>query len=262
MTNLSPVNIVLSGFNSQFTLSTSGKIPSISQVATSDATIQLTFSVPATVLQQTFFYRTDNFITSDASFVYYYVDMSRWPDAGQSLNPQNGTVVSGNYVENDNIGKDFLRNLAEQLFGTPLAVDLFTNENAIVTDISSNCGNVSNEIIALLTSIDKTSGTLDGISTDPSGNKYMTDIESQTNICREIFNGLISNAPTRFGNIKNDWAYNSGGIDDGFYKMPVLPGDNVSFQVSVSPSANQTTAIPTGRTSLSPRSYTVVLNAL
>lgn len=258
----SPVNIVLSGFNCQFTLSTSGKIPYITPSVTSDATIQLTFSVPATVLQQTFFYRTDNFITSDASFVYYYVDMSRWPDAGKSLNPQNGIVSSGFYVANDNIGKDFLRNLAEQLFGTPLAVDLFTNENAIVTDISSNCSDVSSKIIALLTSIDKTNGTLDGISTDSSGNKYMTDIESQTNICREIFNGLISIAPTRFGNIKEDWAYNAGGIDDGFYKMPILPGDDVSFQISVSPAANQTTAIPTGRTSLSSRSYTVILHAL
>lgn len=257
-----PVNIILSAMNSQFTLSTSGTIPSITQSVTSDATIHLTYSVPATVLQETFFYRTDQFITSDASFVYYYVDMSRWPGAINSLNPQNGTVVANSYVANDNVAKDFIRNLAEQLFGTYLGADLFTNETEVAVDISSNCDMIAGKIIALLTSIDKTNGTIVGISTDSSGNKYLNDDKSSSNICREIFNLLISTSPTRFENIKDDWAYNGTGVDDGYYKMPVLPGDNVSFQISIAPAANQATAIPTGRTSLSPRTYTVILHAI
>lgn len=257
-----PVNIVLSAMNSQFTLSTSGAIPSINQMATSDATIHLTYSVPATVLQETFFYRADEFITSDASFVYYYVDMSRWPGALNSLNPQNGTVVSNCYVANDDIAKDFMRNLAEQLFGTYLGADLFTNETEVAVDISLNCSTIAEEIIALLTSIDKTNGSIVGISTDSSGNKYMNDDRSSKNICREIFNELISNAPTRFENIKDNWPYNAGGVDDGFYKMPVLPGDNVSFRITIAPAANQATAVPTGRTSLASRTYTVILHAI
>jgi hypothetical protein len=256
-----PVNIILSAMNNQFTLSTSGSIPSITQMVTSDATIHLTYSVPATVLQETFFYRADQFITSDASFVYYYVDMSRWPGALNSLNPKNGTVMSS-YVANDDVAKDFMRNLAEQLFGTYLGADLFSNETDVAVDINLNCSNIANEIMALLTSIDKTNGSLVGISTDLSGNRYMNDNRSSKNICREIFNQLISNAPTRFENIKNNWAYNAGGVDDGFYKMPVLPGDNISFQITIAPSANQMTAIPTGRTSLASRTYTVILHAL
>lgn len=256
-----PVNFILTAMNSQFTLSTSAEIPANQLGNSSDATIHLTYSVPATVLQDTFFYRTDNYITSDASFVYHYVDMSKWPDALRTLNPQNGTVVSNCYVANDDIGMDFIRNLAEQLFGTYLAADIFTNETEVTADISNNCDMVAAAIISLLTSIDKTNGSLVGISTDSSGNKYMDDNTSSSNICREIFNQLITSDPTRLVDIKSNWQYNAG-IEDGFYRMPVLPDDNISFTMSIFPSPNQTIAIPTGPTSLVPRSYTIILHAV
>jgi hypothetical protein len=153
--------------------------------------------------------------------------------------------------------------LAEQLFGTSLAVDLFTNEDEVMAEISLQCSLIAGEIIALLTSIDKTDGSSVGISTDLSGNKYMADNNTTSrNICREIFNVLIATSPTRFSNIKTEWAYNGGDVDDGFYKIPVIPGDVISFQILVSPAANQASAIPTGVTSLMPRSYTVILHAI
>lgn len=256
------VNIVLTAFESSFTLSTSGAIPAVAPALTSDATIHLTFSVPATTLQNTFFYRTDQQITSDASFVYYYVDMSKWPDASTTLNPQNGTVVANSYAANDNIGKDFLRDLAKQLFGTPLAADLFTNEDEVVAEISLYCSLVAGEIVALLKSIDIKDGSFAGISIDSSGNKYMADNTSAQNISREVFNVLISNSPTRFDNIKTEWSYNGGVVDDGFYKMPIIPGDLISFKITVSPAPNQSSIIPTGPASLLPRSYTVILHAI
>ena len=256
-----PVNFILTAMNSLFSLSSPAEIPLRQIGNSSDATIHLTYSVPATVLQKTFFYRTDNYITSDASFVYHYVDMSYWPDALMTLNPQNGTVVSNCYVADDNIGRDFIRNLAEQLFGTYLAADIFTNETDLTADISNNCDMVAGAIISLLNSIDKTTGSFTGISTDSSGNKYMDDNTSSSNICREVFNQLITSDPTRFSDIKSNWEYNAG-IEDGFYKMPVVAGDDISFALAIFPAANQAIAVPTGNTTLVPRSYTIILHAV
>lgn len=253
------VNFVLTGLNSAFTLSSSSEIPNYQPASLmTDATITLSQGVSASDLQNTFFYRTDNPITTDASFVYYYVDTTKWSNQSTILNPKNGIVTAGGYVSNDNGSKDFLRDLARQLFGTYLAADLFTNEDAVVTDINLKFDTVASNVVALLTSIDKTSGSLSSMSTDEFGKKYLKDNTSTSNISRELFNQLITSAPARFVDIKTTHLYNS--VEDGFYKMPIMPGDKITFKVTISPSASQVAAVPTGLTSMTSRSYTVILN--
>ena len=250
------VNFVLTGLNSLIITSTSATISNYSQTFTSDATITLASSVPASVLQNTFYFRTDEAITSDASFVYYYVDVSKWPTASTILSPKNGVVTANGYVASDTVGKDFLRDLARQLFGTYLGSDLFTNEDSIITEMNTSCDEVGNTIVTLLTSIDKTSGVfVDGMSTDSSGNKFLKDNTSTSNISRELFNQLMTVAPGRFGNIILDYA-----TTDGFYRMPILAGDTLTFKLTIHPSAGQVVSVPTGPTVLNPRSYTVILN--
>ena len=252
------VNFVLSAFESSFTLSESATIPSQVLSLTTDATITLSTSVAASVLQNTFFIRSDEDITLDASFVYYYTDTSKWSNAQTVLNPKNGIVTSNGYVASDNVSKDFIRDLARQLFGTYLGADMFTNEDSVVTDINSKCDTVASTIMALLTSIDKTSGSFSGMSTDLSGAKYLKDNTSSSNISRELMNQLFSSAPSRFVNIKDNYKYNA--TEDGFYRLPILAGDTITFKLTLVPAAGQVSAVPTGPSSLNQRTYTVILN--
>jgi len=254
------VNFVLSAFESSFTLSESATIPSQVLSLTTDATITLSTSVAASVLQNTFFIRSDEDITLDASFVYYYTDTSKWSNAQTVLNPKNGIVTSNGYVASDNVSKDFIRDLARQLFGTYLGADMFTNEDSVVTDINSKCDTVASTIMALLTSIDKTSGdvSLRSMSTDSAGAKYMKDNTSSSNISRELMNQLFSSAPSRFVNIKDNYKYNA--TEDGFYRLPILAGDTITFKLTLVPAAGQVQAVPTGPSALNQRTYTVILN--
>jgi hypothetical protein len=251
------VNFVLTALNRQFQLSTGSTIPSYTPTLTSDAVITLNTSVSASVMQNTFFYRTDKDITLDASFVYFYVDSSQWTKKSTVLNPKNGVVTTNMYVSNDGVGKDFLRDLAKQLFGTYLGADLFTNEDSVITDVNAKCDDVATYAVALVNSIDKTVGTSTLLKTDLSGAKYLDDNVSTSNISRELFNQLMTSAPTRFNDAKLQ-KYNTE--EDGYYKLPIFQGDTITFKMTISPSTTQTTAVPTGPTALLSRSYTVVMN--
>jgi hypothetical protein len=112
--------------------------------------------------------------------------------------------------------------------------------------------------MALLTSIDKTSGTFSGMSTDAAGAKYLNDNTSSSNISRELMNQLFGAAPSRFVNIKDNYKYNA--TEDGFYKLPILAGDTITFKLTLVPAAGQVAAVPTGPTTLNERTYTVILN--
>jgi len=258
-----PINFYLQGLNEILTLSESANIPSYQlDDISSNATITLTNGVTAAELQNTFFYRTDEPIILDASYVSYYVDTTKWSNYNQTLNPWNGIVTVNPYVQGDNVGKDFLRDLAKQLFGTHLGVDMFTNEQAVYADISSRCDTVATTIITLLQSID-VSGTDTGLGQelDDSG-RYFNDNTSQSNISRELFNTMITNAPQRFADVSGS-RYNA--VEDGFYKIPFVNGDSISFKLTMFPSTEQDDAVPTrgaGTAALKARSYTVTLNVV
>jgi hypothetical protein len=254
------VNFILPALNSQISLSDSLVIPNYNPSITSDATITLSNGITVAQAQNAFFFRTDDPITLDASFVYYYVDTNQWANKAVVLSPKNGIVTSNGYVASDAVGKDFLRDLARQLFGTYLGADLFTNEDSVIADINSKCDTVATNLIALLSSIDKTSGTLSALQTDPSGNKYFNDNSTTSNISRELFNQLMTNATTRFSDIKTNYKKNA--TEDGIYRMPILAGDSITFKMTISPSSGQVTAVPTGPASLLNRTYTVILNVV
>ena len=252
------VNFVLSAFENSFQLSTAATIPSQTLSLTTDATLTLTASASAATLQETFFFRTDDPITIDASFVSYYTDTTKWAAAQSTLNPKNGTVTSNGYVASDNVSKDFIRDLAKQLFGTYLGADMFTNEDSVVTDINSKCDGVAVALMTLLNSIDKTVGTNGSLSTDSAGSKFLKDVSSSDNISRELLNQIMAAAPTRFVDIKTNYKYNE--TEDGFYRMPILTNDTITFKLTLSPAAGQLAAVPTGLATMNSRTYTVILH--
>jgi acyl dehydratase len=112
----------------------------------------------------------------------------------------------------------------------------------------------------LLRTIDKTNGSILGLHQDSSGNYYFRDNATTSNISRELFNEMITRAPHRFNDMTL-YAYNAG-INDGFYRLPILAGDTLSYKITIVSAAGQAAAVPTGRTSMDSRTYTVTLNII
>ena len=257
---MSAVNFVLSAFQSEFQLSTAAAIPDLSLSISGAATITLTADVPQAVLQSAFYFQTDDPITLDASAVHFFSDKAVWTSSQGDLNPKNGTVTTGQYVQSDNVSKDFIRDLADQLFGTYLGADLFTNEDAVVVDINAQCDVVAQNIATILSSIDVnyTTGTkLAGLISDASYGWYLDDNTSTSNIGRELFNQLMNTAPSRFVHVETDYKY---GANPGFYKMPIKQGDSISFNLTINAAPDQHTIVNTGVVGpLNARVYIVTL---
>jgi surface protein len=256
--NNNAVNFVVAAFDSQVQLTSSLQLPTASiNELNVDAHILLDATVLATDLQNTFFFQTDLPITGSDSFLYHYVDTTKWQNISTVVNPQNGKVLDG-FVSLDPIGKDFLRYLAQKLFGTYLGADLFINEDAVIAEIKTKCDEVAAHIVSLLNGVDLNQGVNVGLLRDSYQKLYMNDDQSSSeNICRELFNQISTQFPARFADIK---LYKYNETEDGFYKLPILAGDTISFKVTISPSVNQLTAVQTtSLTSIPDRIYEVKL---
>ena len=171
------------------------------------------------------------------------------------MNPMNGLVTSGYYGSNtsDHLAKDFLRDMSQHLFNTHFAVDLFTNEDEVVADISSRSAIVGTNIYNILGDNDKNNTSLEG--PDASYGYYKTDSDKlNTNITREILNHYLSMATERFNDLTQLR------IDPnvpGLYGIPFVTGDTISYKLSVTANSNQNTVINTGKPTLDTRTYRV-----
>lgn len=252
-----PVNFVVTAFESQIQLTNSVLLPTTTNELVADAHIVLDATVLATDLQNAFFYKTDLLIIGSDSFVYHYVDTTKWQNIASTMNPQNGRVEDG-FVSNDPIGKDFLRYLAKKLFGTYLAADLFINEDAVVAEIRTKCGDMATNIENLLNNIDLNQGIHPGLLQDSNQKLYMHDDRiTSENISRELFNQLTARSPTRFSDLT---LYKYNGTEDGFYKLPILAGDTISFKLTISPSTTQLNDVRTTSLTIIPdRTYGIKL---
>ena len=255
-----PVDLALTAFDSAFVLSQQAVLPDISYAFDVSAEITLTQQISAADLSGVFFFKTDEDITSelvtDTSNVEYYLDRSQFTGGQATLNAMNGIVTTGYYGSNttDHLGKDFLRDMAHQLFSTHFGVDLFTNEDAVVTDISGKSDVVATDIFVKMGDVDKTNTALSG--PDVSYGYYTTDTDSSnTNLTREILNQLLTLAPGRFTD-KTTLRLDAG--IPGVYGMPFVTNDTISYKLSVTAHASQNTTIATGKSGLETRTYKVI----
>jgi len=252
---MSAVDIVLQAFDSSFVLTQQAILPDLSYSLDVSAEINLTQQISAADLSGVFFFKTDEDITSlptDSSYVEYYVDRTQFTGGAATLNPMNGTVGTGSYTAGDHLAKDFLRDMAQQLFNTHFGVDLFTNEDAVITDISGKAATVAADIFTLIGNVDKTNGINMG-GTNATYGKYKKDDVSTTNLTREILNQLLTLSPTRF---TDKTALRLGGVP-GLYGMPFVAGDSISYKLSVTAHASQNTTVATGKGVLGTRTYRI-----
>ena len=260
LTLIPPVDMTLTAFDSAFVLTQQAILPDVSYALDVSAEITLTQQISASDLSGVFFFKTDEDITgeliTDTSNVEYYLDRSQFTGGQATLNAMNGIVTTGYYGSNttDHLGKDFLRDMAQQLFNTHFGVDLFTNEDAVVTDISGKSAVVAADIFTKMGNVDKTNTALSG--PDVSYGYYTTDTDSSnTNLTREILNQLLTLAPGRF---TDKTTLRLASDISGVYGMPFVTNDTISYKLSVTAHPDQNTTIATGKSGLGTRTYKVI----
>ena len=228
------VNFTLTGLNQNFTLGVSGELAGEAP-ATLDVSAVAVYNVRTSDMQAVFKFQSDSFDVNDvdASDIKYYVYMNAWPADG-SLNPVHAGMFSspilataGDIVANRNLVKhDFVRYLAEKLFNTPHGVDLFSNEDALLTDLVAKGATAKAAIDASLNAVNQANA-----ANGTSPHKYSTNaLTGAANFSRELMRQVASQAPSRFASITGSTAIQS---------VPLADDDTINFKVSISPADNQ-----------------------
>ena len=227
------------------------------QIATLDASSTGVFYMKTSDLRNIFQFQTDAINVNDLSAqdMKYYVNMQYWPPFFD-LNPANAMMdqdlssglLSVNPIstmERDGtqysptkmfVKDDFIRYLAQELFGTYSGVDFFNNKQSLEDNIQDQCdgsapGHSWYDISHALYSVSSINGTHPGLLTDISGYKYMTRYTiTSNNLSRELMNQIGSADPNRFTQI-------SGTAD--MQPVPLYDGDSISFLLTIKPAPNQ-----------------------
>lgn len=225
------VNFTLSGLNQAFTLDVSGQLAGEAAAALDVSCIAI-YNVLLSDMQAVFKFQSDSFDVNDtdASDIKYYVDMGNWP-ATLKLNPVHAHTLSatpilpdgGDIVATKNLVKhDFVRYLAEMLFNTPHGVDLFSNEDALLSDLVTKGAGAYTSLKASLDAVNMSSA-----ANGSSPNKYSTNAQNTTaNFSRELLRQVAHHAPARFAGISNISTIQS---------IPLAVDDTISFKTSISP---------------------------
>lgn len=233
------VNFTLSGLNQTFTLGVSGELAAAA-AAVLDVSASAVYNIKLSDMLAVFKFQSDSFDVNDtdASDIKYYVfDASNaWP-TDLVLNPANADMsnnpifaTGGDILANKNkVKHDFVRYLALKLFNTAYGVDLFSNEDALLTDLVSKGATAHAAIKTALAAVSTTAAGL--ANTDANGLKYATnDLSGNTNFSRELLRQVAYAAPARFSATSNI---------SGVQSVPLQADDTINFKVSISADAAQ-----------------------
>jgi hypothetical protein len=230
------VNFVLEGLNQEFTLDVSGALAG-EVPATLDVSCVAVYNVKLSDMRNVFKFQSDSFDVNnvDASDIKYYVYMSNWP-ATLKLNPVHAGALSsspiletgnGIVAEKNLVKHDFVRYLAEELFNTPHGVDLFSNEDELLSDLVAKGVIARQAIDASLNAVNQANA-----ANGTSPNKYSTNaLNTAANFSRVLLRQVANLAPARFATEISDIS--------GIQSIPLMENDTISFKVSISPADNQ-----------------------
>jgi hypothetical protein len=214
------------------------------------------YNVKLSDMLAVFKYQSDSFDVSNApaTDIKYYVDSGAWPanlnpvhasmNSGEMLATGNGIVAAKNLVKHD-----FVRFLADHLFNTPHGVDLFSNEDDLLSDLVTKGATAATAIETALGNVNH-ANAVGGVDADTL--KYSTNAQNtDTNICRELMLQIIDGAASRFGSISDSTAKQS---------VPIIAGDSLNFVLSVSAAEDQDDL--TGVGAFDVRKYKIQLNVV
>jgi hypothetical protein len=251
------VNFSLEGLNQAFSLDLSGALAGETP-ATIDASCVAVFNVQTTHMKAVFKYEADSFDVNDtdASDIKYYVYMNAWP-ATLKLNPVHAHTLSaspilataGDVVAEKNLVKhDFVRYLAKSLFNTPHGVDLFSNEDALLTDLVQKGAGARLAIDASLNAVNQATAT-----NGTAPNKYSTNaLTGASNFSRVLLRQVAKEAASRFHGVADI---------SGIHSIPFVDGDSINFKVAIAPATNQQhLTLPNQAAAFDTRVYKIQLN--
>lgn len=234
---MSAVNFVLTGLNQTFTLGVSGELAAAAAPAI-DVSCVANYNVKLSDMLNVFKFQSDSFDVNnvDASDIKYYVYMNAWP-ATLKLNPVHAHTLAdhpiltttGEVVAEKNLVKhDFVRYLAKCLFNTPHGVDLFSNEDALLTDLVQKGAAARLAIDASLNAVNQANA-----ANGTAPHKYSTNAnDTAANFSRMLMRQMAQRAASRF----------HGTADiSGVHSIPFVNDDTIDFKVSIAPAANQHT---------------------
>jgi len=278
-----PLNFVLTDLSSSVTLSQTANLTSQVLSISGDAVAVL--YVKTSDMQKVFKFETDAINVNDLSAqdMKFYVDMSSWPTS-QALNPLNpvnammdvpvyssGAIssiskISGAAYDHNKalVKHDFIRYIAQRMFNTYQAVDLFNNQLEVIQNIESVCdgsatGHSWYDISAALYSVDLTSGTNSGLLVDANGQKYMTTATTTPdNLSRELFLQIVGNQPNRLTANPDGSSRVLGSANP--QPMLFYDGDTINFNLTLQVASGQETV--SGLSGISPipsRTYVIKL---
>jgi hypothetical protein len=224
-------------------------------------------------LRNMFVIQTDGDDVTDASDndIKFYIDPSGIP---LTLSLNNSVLHSGKVATNDalnqlltdqSISKDYVRHLADLLFNTPYGVDLFINEEELVTSVNTALTQIWSSCVTDLQSV-STKGTNTKLVGN-AGHKYLlanavdASGNSSFNICRELYKRLAGSVPQRFADLSGNRVSTtqSAIIDPSYnnlYYLPLEAGDQILMRVVLKPSPAQTSFSNTPETNLTVQSDT------
>lgn len=267
MATSNSINFVVNALDCSVSMDLCGTLFKYPNIPTIDADATAVFYVSLEDMKKVFTYQTDavDVIDANSSDLKYMVNIDFFP---WDLNPANAcladpyarnpvsTVSSRGEVYAPNkmfVVHDFIRYLASKLFGTPFASDLFYNEIEMLHNIRYVCGNsapgcVWYDLYHKVQNISKTGNDVrlvQGIS----GEKFLTnDTPDEINICRAIFQTIMTIDPQRFSHIEDT---------DLFQAMPFIEYDTISMKLILHPADAQHTL--TSVNQIYSRSYEIKL---
>jgi len=248
--------LVLDAFESTVQMSILGALTgSAVPTMTSDATA--VFMINIDHMKSVFQFQTDSadIIDASASDLRYYVDLANWPalnvanammDHAMSASP----IASGYAANKMMVAHDYTRYLAQRLFGTHQGVDLFNNEDALLTNLRLICGTNlwTNGITYTLSRVSTLSNNPATVVVVGGASYTTNSFTTNTNICRVLFQQLVSTVPGRFSALANTSDRQS---------LPFQEDDVISFKLTINPATGQ--HLLTSVAPLPSRSYRIKL---
>ena len=253
------IDFVLDAFNGNLEMKVKAILTPGETPSTIVADAVAVYEVTADSMKNAFYFESDSRDLSDDadSDIKYYVN---WPST-YVLNPAHAYVsrypiatTDSRGVIDDNrmlVKHDFLRHIAQSLFNTHLAVDLFSNEEEVLDDIASKGdaawrGNIKSVIDAV---------SAGGNHASQGG--YTTNaLDTSANLCKVLFKQITQMDKMRFASL--DTLAMDASANNLFY-LPFKAGDSISFKVVVNSDSTQGTIFG-GNTPVPSRSYHIKLN--
>jgi hypothetical protein len=226
-------------------------------IMSTDATAVFTVNIDH--MRNVFRFQSDSsdMVDSISNDLRYYIRMANWPTlnlANAMMNhAESESPIAGGFTSNKMmVAHDYTRYLAKKLFGTHQGVDLFNNEIALLQNLRLRCGSSTGRawavIVSRLTNVSTTGNDEDYVVVDAAGSYTTNSFTANTNICRELFQQLVSTVPGRFSALSDT---------SGEQPLPFEVDDIISFKLNINAANGQN--LLTGVAPIPPRSYKIKL---